>query len=173
VSSPSAARSAGPLYGEAELRALAAEINRAPDAALIFADSPNTAIRQKALDILAEAERRYSVTTNAVTAHSASRGFTILVFRDARVTRAEVLEELCHLEWARRGNWDRDLPGMFTAFQLRELDAAAHFRNLLREGAITQLEFDETIRNLAHYLSAPSQRITEVQALAILEGLAE
>jgi hypothetical protein len=171
---PSAARSAGPLYGEAELRSLAAEINQSQDAAVIFADSPNTAIRQKALDILAEAERRYAVTTNAVTAHDAQRGVTVLVFRDAKAaTRAEVLEELRHLEWARMGNWNKDLPGIWSAFELWELDAAVYFRNLCRDGQITQAEFDETVRNVAHHLSRPGNPVTDAQVRTLLERLAE
>ena len=96
----------------------------------------------------------------------------ILVFRDpARATRAEVLEELRHLDWARAGNWNKDLPGIFTAFEVRELDAAAHFRNLLGQGKITQAEFDETIRNLAHHLSRPGKPVSEAQAQSILESL--
>ncbi len=171
--SPSAARSAGPLYGEAELQALAAEIDKSADAVVLFADSSNPAIRQKALDLLAEAERRYRVTTNAVTGHDAKRGITVIVFRNSMVTRAEVLEELRHLHWARLGNWNKDLPGIFTAFELRELDAAAHFRNLAREGKITQGEFDETIGNLAHHLSRPGNPVSEAQARSLLEGLME
>ncbi len=170
---PSAARSAGPLYGEAELRSLAAVINQSKDAAVIFADSPNPAIRQKALDILAEAERRYGVTTNAVTAHDARRGMTVLVFRNAKVTRAEVLEELRHLEWARMGNWDQDLPGIWSAFELRELDVAVYFRNLWRDGKITRAELDETIRNVAHHLGKPGNPVTEAQVQTLIERLAE
>jgi hypothetical protein len=97
----------------------------------------------------------------------------VVVFRDpAAATRAEVLEELRHLDWARAGNWNKDLPGIFTAFELRELDAAAHFRNLLGLGKITQAEFDETITNLAHHLSKPGKPVTETQARSLLEGLA-
>jgi hypothetical protein len=160
------ARSAGPLYGEARLQALADDINRSADAAMIFADSPNPRIRQKALEILAEAERRTGTQTNAVTGHDASRGMTVIVFRHKQVTRGEVLEEMRHLDYARSGHWNTEVPG-FSAFQVRELDAAAYFRNLLREGRITQAEFDETIRNLAHHLN-----VTEPEALRILNELA-
>jgi hypothetical protein len=101
-------------------------------------------------------------------------GTTVLVFRDpATATRAEVFEELRHLEWARAGNWNKDLPGVFTAFEVRELDAAAHFRNLLAQGKITQAEFDDTIKNLAQHLSRPGKPVTEAQALSLLEGLAQ
>jgi hypothetical protein len=135
--SPSGARSASPAFGEAQLRALAAAINRSQDAVVIFATDAQAAVRQKALDILAEAERRTGLPTNAVTAFHAKSGRTLLAFRDpATATRAEVLEELRHLDWARAGNWNQDLPGVFTAFQLRELDAAAHFRNLLKQGKL-------------------------------------
>jgi hypothetical protein len=65
------------------------------------------------------------------------------------------------------------LPGLFTAFERRELDAAAHFRNLLREGKTNQAEFDETIRNLAHHLSKPGKPESEEQARSLVEGLAE
>jgi hypothetical protein len=84
-----------------------------------------------------------------------------------------VLEELRHLDWARAGNWNKDLPGVFTAFELRELDAAAHFRNLLGQGKITRAEFDETVRNLAHHLSRPGKPVTEAQARSLLERLAQ
>jgi hypothetical protein len=172
--SPSGARSASPVFGEAELRAMAGDINKSEDVVVIFATDPNPAVRQKALDILAEAERRTGVSTNAVTGFHAKSGTTVLVFRDpAKASRAEVLEELRHLEWARAGNWNKDLPGVFTAFELRELDAAAHFRNLLRQGKITHAEFDETIRNLAHHLSKPGKPVTEAQARSLVEGLAE
>jgi hypothetical protein len=97
--SPSGARSASPAVGEAELRALAGDINKSKDAAVIFATDPDPTIRQKALDILAEAERRIGLPTNAVTGFHEKSGTTILVFRDpATTTRAEVLEELRHLE---------------------------------------------------------------------------
>lgn len=172
--SPSGARSASPAFSEAELRALAGDINKSKDAAVIFATDANPAVRQKALDILAEAERRTGLPTNAVTGFHEKTGTTVLVFRDpATATRAEVLEELRHLDWARAGNWHKDLPGVFTAFELRELDAAAHFRNLLGQGKITQAEFDETIRNLAHHLSKPGKPMTEAQARSLLERLAE
>lgn len=171
---PSSARSASPVLGEAEVRALAADVNKSQDAVVIFATDPNPAVRQKALDVLAEAERRTGALTNAVTGYHEESGTTVIVFRDpARATRAEVLEELRHLEWARAGNWGKDLPGVFTAFQLRELDAAAHFRNLLRQGRINQAEYDETIRNLAHHLSRPGKPVTEAQARSLVEGLAE
>lgn len=171
--SPSSVRSASPAFGEAEVRALAADINQSKDAAVIFATDANPAVRRKALDILAEAERRTGLPTNAVTGFLEKSGTTILVFRDpATVTRAEVLEELRHLSWARAGNWNKDLPGVFTAFELRELDAAAHFRNLLGQGKITQAEFDETIRNLAHHLSRPDKPVTEAQARSLVERLA-
>lgn len=171
--SPSGARSASPVFGEAELRALAADINKSKDAAVIFATDAHPAVRQKALDILAEAERRMGLSTNAVTGFHEQSGTTVIVFRDpATATRAEVLEELRHLDWARTGNWNKDLPGVFTAFELRELDAAAHFRNLLGQGRISQAEFDETIRNLAHHLSRPGKPVTEAQARSLLERLA-
>jgi hypothetical protein len=171
---PSGARVASPAFGEAELRALARDISRSKDAAVIFATDPNTAVRQKALDILAEAERRTGLPTDAVTGFHEKSGTTVLVFRNpATATRAEVLEELRHLDWARAGNWNKDVPGVFTAFELRELDAAAHFRNLLREGKITQDEFDETIRNLAHHLSKPGKPVTEAEARSLLEGLVQ
>src|SRR5947208_1801331 len=103
--SPANTAPASPPYGDAELRSLAAEINESRDAAVIFASDPNDTIRQKALDILAEAERRTGLPTNAVTAYHEKTGTTLLVFREpARATRAEVLEELRHLEWARAGN---------------------------------------------------------------------
>jgi hypothetical protein len=172
--SPSGARGASPAFGEAGLRALAGSINASDDAAVIFATDPNPAVRQKALDILAEAERRTGLPTNAVTGFHEKSGTTVLVFRDpAAATRAEVLEELRHLDWARAGHWNKDLPGVFTAFELRELDAAAHFRGLLRQGKITEAEFDETVRNLAHHLSKPGQPVTEAQARSLLEGLAQ
>ena len=56
------------------------------------------------------------------------------------------------------------VPGIFTAFEIRELDAAAHFRKQLEQGKITVAEFDETIRNLAHHLSTPGKLVTEAQA---------
>jgi DNA-binding transcriptional ArsR family regulator len=169
---PSGARVASPAFGEAELRALARDINQSKDAAVIFATDPHAAVRQKALDILAEAERRTGLTTNAVTGFHEKSGSTVIVFRNpATATRAEVFEELRHLDWARAGNWNKDLPGVLTAFELRELDAAAHFCNLLREGKITPDEFDETIRNLAHHLSKPGKPVTEAQARSLLEGL--
>jgi hypothetical protein len=172
--SPSGARSASPAFGEAELRALAGEINKSKDAAMIFATDPNPAVRQKALDILAKAERETGLATNAVTGFHEKSGTTIIVFRDPAVaSRAEVLEELRHLDWARLGNWNEEVPGVFTAFELRELDAAAHFRNLLGQGKITQAEFDETIGNLAHHLSKPGKLVTEAQARSLLERLAE
>lgn len=172
--SPSGARSASPAFGEDALRALANDINKGKDAAMIFATDPNPAVRQKALDILAEAERRTGLPTNAVTGFHEQSGTTVLVFRDpSAATRGEVLEELRHLDWARLGNWNKDLPGVFTAFEIRELDAAVHFRNLLGQGKITQAEFDETIRNLAHHLSKPGKPVTEVQARSLLERLAE
>src|SRR5690242_15648801 len=65
--SPSGVRKASPAYGEAELRALADDVNKARDAAVIFATDPNPGVRQKALDILTEAERRTGLPTNAVT----------------------------------------------------------------------------------------------------------
>lgn len=171
---PSGARSVSPAFGEAELRALAGDINKSKDTAVIFATEANPAIRQKALDILAEAERRTGLPTNAVTGFHEQSGTIVLVFRDPAVaTRAEVLEELRHLDWARAGNWNQDLPGVFTAFELRELDVAAHFRNLLRQNIITQAELDETIRNLAHHLSRPARPVTEAQARSLLERLAE
>jgi IS5 family transposase len=170
--SPSGSRPASPAYGETELRALADDINKSKDAAVIFATDANPVIRQKALDILAEAERRTGLPTNAVTGFHEKSGNTVLVFRDpATATRAEVLEELRHLDWARAGNWNKDLTGVFTAFEIRELDAAAHFRNLLRQGKITQAEFDEAIRNLAHHLSRPGKPVTEAEAQSLLERL--
>lgn len=172
--SPSSARSASPAFGEAELRVLARDINKSKDAAVIFATDTNPAVRQKALDILAKAERETGLPTNAVTGFHEKSGITVIVFRDpGTATRAEVLEELRHLDWARAGNWNKDLPGVFTAFELRELDAAVHFRNLLGQGKITQAEFDETIRNLAHHLSEPGKTVTEAQARSLLERLAE
>ncbi len=168
---PSAAR---PLFGEAQLRALAGEINKSKDAAVIFATDPNPSIRQKALDILSKAERETGRFTNAVTAFHENSAITIIVFKDpAAATRAEVFEELRHLDWARLGNWNKEVPGVFTAFEVRELDAAAHFRNLLKEGKITESEFDDTIRNLAHHLSRPDKPITESQARSLLERLVE
>lgn len=172
--SPSGARSASPAFGEDELRALADDINKSKDAAVIFATDADPAVRQKALDLLAKAEQETGLPTNAVTGFHEKSGTTVLVFRDpVTATRAEVLEELRHLDWARFGNWSKDLPGVFTAFELRELDAAAHFRNLLRQGKIIQAEFDETIRNLAHHLSKPGEPVTEAQARSLLERLAE
>jgi IS5 family transposase len=171
--SPSVARSASPAFGETELRALTEDINRSKDAAVIFATDANPTIRQKALDLLAEAVRRTGLPTNAVTGFHEKSRTTVIVFRDpATATRAEVLEELRHLDWARAGHWNLDLPGVFTAFELRELDAAAHFRNLLGQGKITQAEFDETIGNLAHHLSRPGKPVTEAQARLLLERLA-
>ncbi len=170
--SPGKARSASPNFGEAELRSLADDINQSTDAAVIFATDANPTVRQKALDILAEAERRTGLPANAAAGFHEKSGTAILVFRDpATATRAEVLEELRHLEWARAGNWNKDVPGIFTAFELRELDAAAHFRNLLGQGKITEAEFDETIRNLAHHLSLHGRLVTEAQARILLEGL--
>ena len=170
----SGTRVASPAFGEAELRALAGDINQSQDAAMIFATDPNAAVRQKALDILAEAERRTGLPTNAVTGFHEKSGTTVIVFRNpATAARAEVLEELRHRDWARAGNWNKDLPGVFTAFELRELDAAAHFRNLLREGKITKAEFDETIVNWAHHLSKPGKPVTEAEARSLLEGLAQ
>lgn len=172
--SPSSARSASPAFGEAPLRALAGDINKSDDAAVIFATDANPAVRQKALDILAEAARRTDLPTNAVTGFHEKSGTTVIVFKDpATATRAEVLEELRHLDWARAGNWNKDVPGVFTAFELRELDAAAHFRNLLRQGKITQAEFDDTITNLAYHLSRPGKPVTETQARSLLERLAQ
>ena len=172
--SPSGARSASPPFGEAELRALAADVNKSKDAAVIFATDARPAVRQKALDILAKAERETGLPTSAVTGFHEKSGTTVIVFRDpATASRAEVLEELRHLDWARLGNWNKDLPGIFTAFELRELDAAAHFRSLLRQDKITQAEFDETISNLAHHLSKPGKPVTEAQARSLLERLAE
>lgn len=148
---------APPIYGEFELRVLAQDINASRDAAVIFATDFNPAIRLKALAILAEAEKKTGLPTNAVTAFHEKSGITVLVFRDpATATRAEVFEELRHLEWARLGNWNKDLPGVLTAFEVRELDAAAHFRLLLEQGKIMQEEFDATIRTLAHHLSRPA-----------------
>jgi len=170
--SPFGKHTASPVYGEAELRALAANINKSQDAAVIFGTDSNPTIRQKALAILAEAEKRTGLPTGAVTGFHQESGTTILVFRDpVSATRADVLEELHHLDWAREGNWHKDVPGIFTAFELRELDAAAHFHNLLREGGITQAEYDETIRNLAHHLSRPGKPITESRARSLLERL--
>ena len=173
-SSPSGARSASPAFGEAELRSLADDINQSSDAAVIFATDADPAVRQKALDILAEAARRTGLPANAVTGFHEKSGTAVLVFRNpVATTRAEVFEELRHLEWAKAGNWNKDLPGIFTAFELRELDAAAHFRNLLGQGKITEAEFDETIRNLAHHLSAPGNLVTEAQARKLLQGLTQ
>jgi len=172
--SPSGARSASPAYGEAELRALASYINKSKDALVIFANDPNPVVRQKAMDILAEAERRTGLPTNAVTGFHENSGTTVLVFRDpATATRADVLEEQRHLDWARSGNWNKDVPGVFTAFEVRELDVAAHFRNLLNQSKITQAEFDETITNLARHLSRPGKPVTEEQAVSLLEVLVE
>lgn len=171
--SPSGTRSASPAFGEAELRARAGDINKSNDAVVIFATDANPGVRQKALDLLAEAARRTGLPTNAVTGFHEKTGTTILVFRDpATATRAEVLEELRHLDWARAGNWNKDLPGVFTAFELRELDAAAYFRRLLGQGKITQAEYDETVRNLAHHLSTPGKSVTEAEARSLLERLA-
>lgn len=151
---------------------MASEINKSKDAAVIFSTDANPTIRQKALDILTEAERRTGLPTNAVTGFHEKSGTTILVFRDSTTaTRAEVLEELRHLDWARAGNWNKELPGIFTAFELRELDAAAHFRNLLGQGKITKAEFDETVGNLAHHLSRPGKPVTEAQARSLVERL--
>jgi hypothetical protein len=106
--SPSGARTAGPVPGEGDLRALAADINKSKDAVVIFATDPDPAVSQKALEILAEAERRTGVSTNAVTGFHEESGTTILVFRDpAKATCAEVFEELRHLDWARAGNWNK------------------------------------------------------------------
>lgn len=172
--SPSGARSASPAFGEVELRVLAGDINKTKDAAVIFATDTNPAVRQKALDILAKAVRETGLPTNAVTGFHEKSGTTVIVFRDpATATRAEVLEELRHLDWARLGNWNKDLPGVFTAFELRELDVAVHFLNLLGQGKITQGELDETIGNLAHHLSKPGRPVTEAQARSLLERLAE
>jgi hypothetical protein len=170
----SGARNANPAFGESELRALAGDINKSTDAAVIFATDANPAVRDKSLDILAEAARRTGLPTNAVTGFHEKSGTAVLVFRDpATATRAEVLEELRHLEWARAGNWNKDLPGVFTAFELRELDAAAHFRSLLGQGKITEAEFEETIKNLAHHLSTPGKLVTEVQARSLLGRLVQ
>jgi hypothetical protein len=86
--SPSSARRVGPFFGEAELQSLAAEINKSKDAAVIFADGPDPVTRQKALDILAEAERRYCVTTNAVTAHDSRRHTSEISCKKGRSSRA-------------------------------------------------------------------------------------
>ena len=64
---------ASPAYGEAELRALAGNINQSKDAAVIFATDPNSAIRQKAIDLLAEAGRRTGLAANATASRSQSR----------------------------------------------------------------------------------------------------
>jgi len=171
---PSGIRGASPAFGETVLRALANDLNKSNDVAVIFATDPNPTVKQKALDILTEAERRTGLPTNAVTGFHEKSATTVIVFRDpALATRAEVLEELRHLDWARAGNWNKSVPGVFTAFELRELDAAAHFRNLLREGKITPEEFDETIRNLAHHLSRSGKSVTETEARSLLEGLAQ
>lgn len=167
--SPSNPDRGSPAYGEARLRALD-EINKSSDAVVIFATDHNPLARQKAKDILDEAIKKTGLPTNAVTAFHEQTGKTILVFRDPSIaTRAEVFEELRHLELARAGFWNV-VPG-FTAMQIRELDAAAHFRKLLAEGKINQDEFDETIRNLAHHLSGPMNTVSEKEARDILERL--
>jgi hypothetical protein len=63
--SPSGAQSGSPAIGEAELRASGGDINKSNDAAVIFATDANPAVRQKALDILAKAERETGLPTNA------------------------------------------------------------------------------------------------------------
>jgi hypothetical protein len=154
------------------LRAIGAEVNRSRDAALIFATDPNPQIRQKAIGILDEAARRTGRPTNAVTAFHEESGLALLAFRNpATATRAEVLEELRHLAYARTGQWNTAVPGVFTAFQLRELDAAAYFRNLLRGGKITEAEFAETLDNLAYHLSRPGSPVSAAQAMRIIEEL--
>ena len=92
--SPSGVRSASPAFGEAELHALAADINKSKDAAVLFATDARPVVRQKALDILAKAIRETGLPTNAVTGFHEQSGTTVIVFRDpATATRAEVLEE--------------------------------------------------------------------------------
>jgi hypothetical protein len=162
---PCLSRSSGPRYGYNRLRDLEAEINAGENQRLIFANSQDLVEGELANSILNEAEKRSGLATNAVTARKPSTGEMILVFRNRNVTRAEVLEELRHLEQPRLGLWNVELPGL-TPFQVRELDVVAYFRNLLREGSITQAEFDETVRNLAHHLST-----SETEALRIVEGL--
>jgi hypothetical protein len=139
---------------------------------VIFANDANHKVRAWALEMLARAERLTGLPTNAATGFHAAKRMTVVVFRDpALTTRAEVLEELRHLEWARLGHWNKAVPGMFTAFQVRELDAAAYFRVLWQDGKVTKEELDDTLRNLAHHLSEPGRPVTSAEALRIVEGL--
>ena len=96
---------------------MAAEINKSNDTVMIFGDSPNLRERQFALEMLAEAEVRTNTTANAVTGYHENSGTTVIAFRNAQRTCAEVLEELRHLKYARTGHWNFELPGRFTANQ--------------------------------------------------------
>jgi hypothetical protein len=164
-------RTAGPLYGAEDLIALARELNKAPDVLVMFADDPDPRIGPKALAMLEEAERKRRVTTDAVTGHDPRTGITYIAFRHPRVRRAEVLEELRHLDYARQGKWFDSTPQL-NANQMRELDNALYFDGLLAEGKIIQAEFDETVRNLAHHLSEGRQPVTEAEALALIRRIA-
>ena len=105
------AHSPSPAYGEAGLRELAESINKSADAVVIFATDSRPTVSQKALRILEKAEQTPGLPTNAVTGFHAKTGITIIAFRDpVTATRMDVLEELRHMERARAGKWNQDLP---------------------------------------------------------------
>jgi len=91
---------------------------RAKTPAVIFATDPNPAVRQKALDILTKRREGLDSPRMQSRAFTRNQGPRLLSFRDvATATRAEVLEELRHLDWARMGNWSKEVAGVFTAFR--------------------------------------------------------
>jgi hypothetical protein len=135
-----------PRFGHDRLRRVEAAINgNARDERVIFGTSRVDQDRGLALRILAEAERRTGLPTNAVTARTAA-GDVLVVFRNRNVTMADVMEELRHLWQARSGVWD-------LGFEAREIEAGAYVHRLYtgRGGLITRQQYLETIANVARH----------------------
>jgi hypothetical protein len=136
----------GPRFGYDRLRRVEEAINsNAYRERVIFGTSANAQERDLALRILAEAERRTSLPTNALTARTPA-GDVFVVFRNRNVTTAEVMEELRHLGQTRSGVWN-------LGFEAREIEAGAYLHRLYtgRGGLITELQCLETIANVARY----------------------
>jgi hypothetical protein len=144
----------GPRFGYDRLRRVVDTINgNAHREQVILGTSADAQQRDLALRLLAEAERRTGLQTNAVTARTPA-GAVLIVFRNRNVTTAEVMEELRHLWQARGGVWD-------LGFEAREIEAGAYLHRLYigRGALITRLQYLETIANVARHTDLSPEEV--------------